>query len=235
MGSVPDQRGLWDFWHAAPHDPDPEPLHRRFTERFIEKLPPAAEGSPILELGCGQGHDAVLIASYGYSVCGLDFSAVAVEQARKSGESHPGLKIGFLRHDTADPLPFRTGAFGGVYSYLSLHYFTDSVTRRVFREIGRVLRPGGIFAFCVKSTSDPLWGKGIRLERDMFSLDGHVRHFFDRDYVRCLLASWGILLLEEHRAGYLRSNSLSGMLHVIARRPDNFVESGPGEYAVEES
>jgi SAM-dependent methyltransferase len=230
---VPDQQAMWNSWHTTSHEPDPEPLHRRFTERFIRALPPAAVAQPILKLGCGQGHDALLIASSGYSVYGLDFSPVALEQARKYAEAHPGLHLRFRCHDTSKPLPFQDGELCGVYSYLSLHYFTDAVTRAVFREIHRVLRPGGILAFCVKSTDDPLHGKGIQLEQDMYCLDGHVRHFFSPDYIRGLLRGWQILFLSEVRTNYLRSDVPSGTVQTMARKPDDSTGSATGVYVEE--
>jgi hypothetical protein len=77
--------------------------------------------------------------------------------------------------------------------------------------------PHGILAFCVKSAQDPLYGKGTRVAPDMYSLDGHVRHFFSREYATDLLRAWEILRMTECFGGYLDSSAQSGLLQVIAR------------------
>ena len=84
---------------------------------------------------------------------------------------------------------FRDSEFDGVYARLSLHYFTDDVTKSIFREICRVLKPNGYLCFICKSTNDPLYGKGTEIEKDMFENNGHIRHFFSEDYAKSLLVN----------------------------------------------
>lgn len=136
-------------------------------------------GSPVLELGFGHGHDARYFARNGYHVVGADVSVRAVELL---GEKRPP-NLHVVRLDLAQPLPFGTGAFAGVYARLSLHYFTDATTRSIFAEIARVLRPQGtLYAMC-KSTRDRLYGLGVNVENDMYELEGHTRHFFSLPYM----------------------------------------------------
>ncbi|MEU8173224.1 methyltransferase domain-containing protein [Microbispora hainanensis] len=217
MMSAPNQRPLWDAWHEPSHSPDAEPVHREFIDAFLAELPPDAD--PLLELGCGQGHDALYVAGRGHCVYALDFSPVAIEQATRNLRAYPGLDVDLLQHDIAEALPFADGAFGGIFSYLSLHYFDDSTTRSVFREIHRVARPGGILAFCVKSVRDPLFGLGTLLGPDMYSLNGHVRHFFEPQYATGLVDGWELVHIEEKRGRYLDSATRSVLLQVIARKP----------------
>jgi SAM-dependent methyltransferase len=77
-------------------------------------------------------------------------------------------------------------SFDVVYARLSLHYFDDAATRRVFQHIARVLRPAGLLAFMCKSTDDPLYGNGVALEPHVFE-SAHRRHFFSEAYVHSLL------------------------------------------------
>ncbi|MEV7969444.1 class I SAM-dependent methyltransferase [Sphaerisporangium sp. NPDC088356] len=214
----PSQQGLWDGWHERAHSADPEPVHRDFVDEFLSQLPPPHGDRPLLELGCGQGHDALYVADRGYAVRALDLSPIAIEQANRNREAHRDGEVEFLRHDTAEPLPFQAETFEGIYSYLALHYFDDVTTRAVFGELRRVMRPGGTLAFCVKSTSDLLFGKGDLLEPDMYCLNGHVRHFFDRRYAADLLRSWEVVRIRESRGRY-RDARPSALLQVIARRP----------------
>jgi SAM-dependent methyltransferase len=40
----------------------------------------------VLDLGCGQGRDAIALARLGYSVAGIDNSKVGIEQVNQIGE-----------------------------------------------------------------------------------------------------------------------------------------------------
>lgn len=217
MMSAPNQRPLWDTWHEQVHSPDAEPVHREFVDAFLAELP--HDAGPLLELGCGQGHDALYVASRGYFLHALDFSSVAIERATRNLRAHPGSDVDFRQHDIAEALPFADGSFDGIFSYLSLHYFDDSTTRSVFRELYRVARSGGVLAFCVKSVRDPLFGQGTLLGPDMYSLNGHVRHFFDPRYAIGLLDGWELVHIEERHGRYLDAATRSVLLQVIARKP----------------
>ena len=83
--------------------------------------------------------------------------------------------------------PHNCVCFAAGYARLSLHYFSDVITRNIFREIHRSLKPDGLLAFLCKSTRDHLYGQGQKIEEDMFIKDGHVRHFFSEDYAKSCL------------------------------------------------
>lgn len=98
-------------------------------------------GSPVLEIGSGPGHVADMLAQAGASVTGVDFSSkmVAVAQAR-----YP--EITFRQAD-AEELPFEADSFDAVIANFVVHHLARPET--VFREVNRVLKPGGRFAFAV--------------------------------------------------------------------------------------
>jgi len=96
-------------------------------------------GKDLLEIGCGLGTDLLEFAQKGARVTGLDLTpaGVALAQSRFRLEGVPG---NFLVGD-AERLPFADNRFDVVYSFGVLHHTPD--TRRAFREVRRVLRPGG--------------------------------------------------------------------------------------------
>ena len=152
----------------------------------------------ILELGCGTGNDAGRLAREGYCVTAIDLSAEAIERA--SARFGPGVR--FLVADMAMPLPFPDSSFDAVMSNVALHMFPDRLTRQVFAEIRRLVRPGGLFLFHVNAVEDrPLrarWRPVAReLEQD-FVLEetGQTMHFFSEAYLRELLQEWTELRLE---------------------------------------
>lgn len=150
----------------------------------------------ILELGCGTGNDAARLAGAGYSVTAIDLSGEAIEQA----QAKFGSMVGFIVADMAQRLPFTDAGFDAVMSNVAMHMFTDRVTRAVFAEVGRVVRPGGVFLFHVNALEDrPLrarWQRGRELEPDfVVEESGQTMHFFSAAYLRELLGGWQELQL----------------------------------------
>ena len=145
----------------------------------------------ILELGCGTGNDAARLAGEGYSVAAIDLSGEAVERA----QARFGSMVRFAVADMTRRLPFADGGFDAVMSNVALHMFPDGVTRAVFAEVGRLVRPGGLFLFHVNALQDrPLragWQPARELEADyVVEESGQTMHFFSEAYLRELLGGW---------------------------------------------
>lgn len=172
-----DQKQLWDKAHQNGEINHYSSTPTEFAKEVIEVIQPA---SNILELGCGVGNDSVAFAAGGHQVLATDFSAVAI---RKNSERFKDISnLTFETLDMSQPFSFANNEFDVVYARLSLHYFNDETTRKIFSEIQRVLKSDGHLCFICKSINDPLYGKGIEIEKDMFELDGHLRHFFSEEY-----------------------------------------------------
>lgn len=183
-----------------------------FAAEVISLLSP---GATIAELGCGWGSDTAYFAQHGYSTLGVDFSDVAIEQNRKRYGHIP--TVAFQTVDISQPFPWEDSVFTALYARLSLHYFTDAVTKAVFHEIYRVLQPAGLLAFLCKSIHDPLYGEGEEIEQDMFITNDHVRHFFSEDYAKaCLGDGFKIETLQSGTASFY--GRTSGFVKVIAHK-----------------
>ncbi len=116
-------------------------LFRRLATDIARVAPP---GARVLEVGSGPGRLSLLLArERGLDVTGVDLDPAMIDRARANAE-----RIGnrhrpvpsFVVGDVAS-LPFPDGSFDLVVSTLSLHHWADPTAG--FREIGRVLRPGG--------------------------------------------------------------------------------------------
>jgi ubiquinone/menaquinone biosynthesis C-methylase UbiE len=96
-------------------------------------------GRELLEIGCGLGTDLFQFARHGSRTTGLDLTpqSVALARRRFELEDTPGR---FLVGD-AERLPFPDHRFDVVYSFGVLHHTPR--TDRAFREVRRILRPGG--------------------------------------------------------------------------------------------
>lgn len=166
-----------------------------WTRPFLLPLREAGART-ILELGCGTGNDAARLAGEGYSVTAVDLSGEAIGRAR----ARFGPVARFMVADMTQRLPFPDGAFDAVMSNVALHMFPDGVTRAVFAEVGRLVRPGGLFLFHVNALEDrPLRARRLpacELEPDYVAEEsGQTMHFFSDAYLRELLAGWRELQL----------------------------------------
>jgi SAM-dependent methyltransferase len=161
-----------------------------WTRPFLVPLREAGVRT-ILEPGCETGNDAARLAIEGYSVTAIDLSGEAIGQA----QARFGSMARFMVADMTQRLLFPDGGFDAVMSNVALHMFPDGVTRAVFAEVGRLVRPGGLFLFHVNALEDrPLrarWLPARELEPDYVAEEsGQTMHFFSDAYLRELLAGW---------------------------------------------
>jgi len=161
-----------------------------WTRPFLVPLREAGVRT-ILELGCGTGNDAARLAGEGYVVTAIDLSGEAIGQAR----ARFGSMVTFMVADMARRLPFPDEGFDAVMSNVAVHMFPDDVTRAVFSEVGRLVRPGGLFVFHVNALEDrPLRARSLparELEPDYVAEEsGQTMHFFSEAYLRELLEGW---------------------------------------------
>src|SRR5579859_5992757 len=169
----------------------------QWTGAFIETFRACAVRN-ILDLGCGTGNDVARLAKAGFHVWGLDYSAVGIQRAAQKGSA----ATSYVRADMARPLPFAAASFDTVMSNVALHMFSDAITREIFKEIGRLVRPNGLFAFHLNAVEDrPMRAKWHPMVREIepdyiLEQNGQTMHFFSEAYLRDLLSNWSIMTLE---------------------------------------
>ena len=103
----------------------------------------AGGGKDVLNVGCGPGTEALVLADMGFNVTGLDFSANMVEVARCNSEKY-GVKYDVVQGDAMD-LPFEDDSFDFIASNYALWAIPDP--EKAMKEWLRVLRPGGRVAY----------------------------------------------------------------------------------------
>lgn len=115
-------------------------------ERVRKLLPPHSLSGWTLDAGCGHGRDAAHLASLAAGrVLAVDISEEGVRRVARRARLHR-LKVSALRADV-ERLPLRDDAFDFVYSYGVLHHLPHP--EQGFRELARVVRPGGKLAVYV--------------------------------------------------------------------------------------
>lgn len=102
-------------------------------------------GKRILEVGCGGGQNAIVLAKWGAICTGVDPSDAQLAHARRLALEH-GVAVQFANGMAEDLSAFPAESFDLVLSSYAFDYVTD--LQRAYQEIWRVLKPGGPFVFC---------------------------------------------------------------------------------------
>ena len=114
---------------------------RRLAD-LIERAATPASGAALLDVGCGRGRHARILAARGYTVTGVDLSERALDVARRRAEQE-GLAVRFQQADMR-ALPFEAAFDGVVNLFTTFGYFADEADHgQAVAEMARALRPGG--------------------------------------------------------------------------------------------
>jgi SAM-dependent methyltransferase len=119
-----------------------------FVRELLEKYGNGVQS--ILELGCGTGIHAGLLAEQGYSVLGIDRSDEMLDQALSRRAGLPDAVISRLDFSRGDLRSFRSGRkFDAVLSlfHVMSYQLTDADLLLAFKTAKDHLRKGGIFIF----------------------------------------------------------------------------------------
>lgn len=107
----------------------------------------------MLEVGCGQGTDAILISKHAGNVVAIDVSINALRVAKRLSYIDDCFrKMSFVVAD-AEYLPFRDGVFDVVFCKDLLHHVPDSV--HVLSEMRRVTKIAGKVAAIEANACNP--------------------------------------------------------------------------------
>ena len=125
----------------------------------------------ILELGCGAAQWSVDLRNRGARAIGLDFSSEQLTHARHAFASARSVP---LVQSDAESLPFRDAVFDIVFCDHGATTF--AAPERIVAEVSRVLRPAGLFAFCMSTpirdvcVDHATWRVTAQLANDYFAL-----------------------------------------------------------------
>ncbi len=116
--------------------------------RMMMRKIPKKRSQKVLEVGCGTGIYTRFLVRDFKDVVATDLDR---EMCRQAQLLIPNAKV---RVADACHLPFKNSSFDGVFGVSIIHHIPDRV--KAFREVARVLKPGGWFAFCEPNALNPL-------------------------------------------------------------------------------
>jgi GT2 family glycosyltransferase/SAM-dependent methyltransferase len=181
---------------------------------------PLCAGRDVLDIACGEGYGAAMLAECARRVVGVDIAAEVVGHAKRSYRRVRNLR--FLAGSATD-IPCPDATFDVVVSFETIEHLAEQA--RMLAEIRRVLRPSGFLV--LSSPNRPVYD-GTRDQRNEFhvkeldfdELDALLRGVFEKvRYVKQRLVA-GSALLPEGR-GAATYGALTDTGTEIGRRTAN--------------
>jgi SAM-dependent methyltransferase len=165
----------------------------------------AAGATTVLELGAGQGRDTLYLARRGFHVDALDYAPEGLEEIEaRAGAAGLADRVTVQMHDVRQRLPFVDDDVDASYSHMLLCMaLTTPELDRLVVELHRVVRPGGLVVYTVRTTEDAQYGAGIAHGDDMYEHGGFVVHFFDRALIDRLADGFTLVDVTEFSEGEL--------------------------------
>jgi len=160
--------------------------HKPFDRMLLDRFAAAVAGrGEVCDMGCGPGHVARYLREAGAAVFGLDLSPQMVREARRL---YPDMSF---REGNMLALDLPNASLAGIAAFYAIVNIPARLLSAVFREMTRVLRPGGLLLLAFHAGSDALherelWGR--RIDMDFF--------FFEPTAIRAELETAGFVVDE---------------------------------------
>jgi tellurite methyltransferase len=225
---------LWRRDAVAAQWLEPDPSILAVADRLR-----AAGVRRVYDLGCGVGRHAAALAERGFDVVASDLSPTALLRCRDA-LGRTGAEASLLEADMRH-LALADASVDWVLAYHVLYHATAAEIEVSFREIGRILRPGGYVYATLISTSDTkrlrfeeqvAAGEAVTLERLTFRCPGEdegdefLPHHFpsEAELRERFLAGFEIERLREERGSSVGEGGRRrdrAHWHFLARRPNH--------------
>ena len=125
------------YWGTDPAD---------FLEKLIALKPPSSE-IKVLDIGCGEGKDAVYMAQRGYSVTAFDLTESGIRKTLRLAAERG---VNNIRAYVDDINDFETGMnFDIIYSTGTIQYLKKENIAGFFEKVRRITTPNGLNYFNV--------------------------------------------------------------------------------------
>lgn len=174
-------------------------LYRDSMDCFIELLD---TGSRVLDLGCGPGNTARLLADAkkGIRVTGIDLS---VEMVRRAGINVPGaqFRVGDIRNIDVQP-----GEYEAVMAAFCLPHLTDEEALDLINRIGLTLMEGGyLYLSCMEGDKSGFEYTSFSPENEIFF------NYYSENFIREALSDNSLEVSSFFRQEYPESDGSTTM------------------------
>ena len=138
----------------------------------------------IVELGSGNGRDAIFLAHHGHQVVAIDQSTTAIDIEKENLHANVSQYLNpkaldFIQGDYA-----RYGKIDVFYSRFTIHSITKVDEALLLPNVYNALSSNGLFCIEVRTIKDPLYGVGESCGENTFITNNHKRRFINSKVFR---------------------------------------------------
>ena len=156
-----------EYAEAFSGEHEKKPKDQEILRKFSQEI---GGRRPVWDIGCGPGQTTNYLHNLGIQISGLDLSDKMLERAKAI---HP--EIHFQKGNILK-LEFADDSIAGIVAFYAMVHFTREQVGIAFREVSRVLQPGGIFLFTYHIGDqtirlDEFLGKKIDIDFMFFTTD----------------------------------------------------------------
>jgi len=156
--------------------------------KMAEKLFQDDKSQKILEVGCGQGRDAIYFSQLGFDVHAFDISANAIKSINSVKDRVNLNKLNVFEHNVLDPLNLPKEYFDFVYSNLALQFFDLENLSKILKNISNVMKKNSSFLLSTKKEGDKYHKTGKKINDNAFENKGIIRYFYSLDDLKSVLS-----------------------------------------------
>jgi tellurite methyltransferase len=178
----------WEnFYKMQNEELEPSLFAKYVRENF------AREGNFLVELGCGNGRDAIFFADEGLNVCAIDQCENEIKSLTLKCKKLTNLT--FFAADFSNLKDVEPADI--IYSRFTLHAITKEQECRTLGWAYRNLSKGGYLCIEVRGQKNEIykWGEKVENEDDAYTYNSHYRRFLNFEMLCIFIKQLGFLII----------------------------------------
>jgi SAM-dependent methyltransferase len=156
----------------------------------------------ILDAGCGEGRNTHYFIRESFQIYGVDYNPIAIQMARIYAQTiNPEFDTQRFQTSPVEDMFFHKEAFDAVISSAVMHFAKNKEHFvRMWEEMMRVLKPGGIFYLRCCTAMGGIEQESVATEDGLFQLpDGSTRFLLSEALLEKLMERHQLAFLEDPR------------------------------------
>ena len=194
--------------NIAPSEPS------NFAKDILKYL---ESGKKLIELGCGNGRDAIFLSNNKIDVVAVDQCESSINNLRSSVSSD---NIKFVADDFIETKLLEKESFDYVYSRFTLHSISEEEENKLINRVYEALKKDGLLLIEVRSVKDEIFGLGEQIARNTYIYNNHSRRFIILDELieKLTLNGFKVDFADENNDYAIYKDQNPIVIRVIARK-----------------
>ena len=203
-----------DYWNSYykrnPPKSQSESLFAQFVGKYVQSE------RILVDLGCGNGRDSFFFNKHGLDVIGIDAS----ESAITALSDYASESLHFICGDFVNEDSVYNRKVDYFYSRFTIHAIDEDREKALLKNVYQSLAGGGMFFIEVRGIHDDKYGKGEKVGRNTYLLDGHFRRFINiNEFLNNLIETGFYVKYAEEAKGFAPyKNEDSEIIRVVVEK-----------------